>query len=566
MSYTNGYFNRTLYLGPGNFPNYYSSPLYFNGTVRAPSNAFGVRSFYNNQRLINDSGGRIYGGYGRDGVYLRGGSRVVNHGYIVGGQRLSHGYFGGYGYGVYLSNSRLVNYGAVKGGANGGTGVIVRFGSMYNDRGAIYGGSGFYGGRGVRLDGGYGYNFSRIYGGSGTGATGGAGVFLENGARFNNQGRIFGGSGFGQGGRGASLYSGYLKNYSYITGGTGRYGNGGVGVYVGSSAQVRNLGGIYGGSSTQSANGGAGVTLYGTLDTSGTIAGGLGNTSVQADSVDFRGSSGVLRVESYARFNGDIGGFAPGDTVDFTNLSPTTVQNDFNPITYTIATGSDGTLVFNGPFTGEQFTFTSDGGGGTDVTVVVPCFCRGTSIRTQRGEAAVESLRIGDCVTTMSGQDRPIHWIGRRSYSSAFASGNRKVLPVLIRAGALSQDVPHRDLWVSPEHAMFIDGMLIPAQALVNGMSIRQPDATAEVAYFHLEFDAHEVIYAEGAPSESYVDEANRHRFDNAAEYATLYPDAVPAPARFCAPRTEEGEALEVVRQRLAMRAEALARRERRAA
>jgi hypothetical protein len=113
---------------------------------------------------------------------------------------------------------------------------------------------------------------------------------------------------------------------------------------------------------------------------------------------------------------------------------------------------------------------------------------------------------------------------------------------------------------------MFLDGMLIPAQALVNGASISQPEATAEVRYFHLEFDAHEVIYAEGAPSESYVDEGSRGRFDNAAEYATLYPNAVSTPARFCAPRTEEGEALEVVRQRLAMRAAVLALQDRRAA
>jgi len=63
------------------------------------------------------------------------------------------------------------------------------------------------------------------------------------------------------------------------------------------------------------------------------------------------------------------------------------------------------------------------------------------------------------------------------------------------------------------------------------------------------------VIYAEGAASESFVDDESRAMFDNAAEYARLYPNAVCVRARFCAPRTEDGEELEAVRRRLAARA-----------
>jgi hypothetical protein len=83
-----------------------------------------------------------------------------------------------------------------------------------------------------------------------------------------------------------------------------------------------------------------------------------------------------------------------------------------------------------------------------------------------------------------------------------------------------------------------------------------QPDAAGPVDYFHLELDSHDVILAEGAPSESFVDNDNRAMFDNADEYHALYPDAAPAPARHCAPRVEDGEALETVRRRLADRAD----------
>ncbi len=97
--------------------------------------------------------------------------------------------------------------------------------------------------------------------------------------------------------------------------------------------------------------------------------------------------------------------------------------------------------------------------------------------------------------------------------------------------------------------------MLIPAHALANGVTILQDDTIDEVTYVHLELESHDVIYAEGAPFESYVDDENREMFDNAAEYASLHSWGIRQPARFCAPRVEEGEELETVRRRLAARA-----------
>jgi glycosyltransferase involved in cell wall biosynthesis len=99
---------------------------------------------------------------------------------------------------------------------------------------------------------------------------------------------------------------------------------------------------------------------------------------------------------------------------------------------------------------------------------------------------------------------------------------------------------------------MFLDGVLIPAALLTNGHSIVQVQSVDQVDYFHLELDSHDVIVAEGALSESYVEDGNRGMFHNAREYAALYPDAAAAPAGlYCAPRLEDGELLEAIRRRL---------------
>jgi hypothetical protein len=87
--------------------------------------------------------------------------------------------------------------------------------------------------------------------------------------------------------------------------------------------------------------------------------------------------------------------------------------------------------------------------------------------------------------------------------------------PILVRAGALMDGVPSRDLRLSPEHALFLDGMLVPARMLVNGETIVQEAWRRQVTYYHLEIEGHGLLVSDGALSESYVDDGNRGLFDN---------------------------------------------------
>ena len=252
-----------------------------------------------------------------------------------------------------------------------------------------------------------------------------------------------------------------------------------------------------------------------------------------------------------------IEGFGPGDTIQIDDFLETSLSY------------SDGILTLQGTDTSgtipESFTLDIPGQALADFQPMVgatdtgfdyaPCYCRGTLIGTERGEKPVEKLKIGDQVMTKSGALRPIKWIGRRSYGGRFVMGRKDILPICIKAGALGDNVPRRDLWISPHHAMYLDGVLIEAKDLVNGVSIVQAERVEEVEYFHIELDSHDVIIAEGALSESFIDDDSRGMFHNVHEYRTLYPEAAPGLAQYCAPRHEDGYEVEAARRRIALRA-----------
>jgi hypothetical protein len=123
----------------------------------------------------------------------------------------------------------------------------------------------------------------------------------------------------------------------------------------------------------------------------------------------------------------------------------------------------------------------------------------------------------------------------------------------------LALGAPARDLWVSPGHALYLDEVLVPARFLVNGLTITQAEAVERVEYFHLEFEGHEIIFAECTPAESYVESDNRQGFHNAHEFTELYPDDDRPSFCECALRVEaDMPVLGAIRQRLFDRAELL--------
>ncbi len=249
--------------------------------------------------------------------------------------------------------------------------------------------------------------------------------------------------------------------------------------------------------------------------------------------------------------------FQQGET---TSVSPASGSAYYATYHQSIALVADGGTVFQ--FTdiedpvGGQYRHnpvvsalvTNDGSGGTLVTFTA-CYAAHTRIATPAGTQAVGTLRIGDALLTATGLVRHIRWVGRRSYAGRFLAANPQVQPIRFRAGCLGGGLPHRDLLVSPDHAMLLDGLLIPARCLVNGSTIVH-DHVARVDYVHVELDSHDILLAEGAPSESFMDDDSRAVFHNAAEFASLYPHA-PAPSGYCAPRVESGSALEAIRHRL---------------
>jgi hypothetical protein len=232
------------------------------------------------------------------------------------------------------------------------------------------------------------------------------------------------------------------------------------------------------------------------------------------------------------------------------------------PSGYTIATNSGGTLTITNsgggtegdwasildnidytntadvPNSGSYRTFTVSGvgstsGGGTTVNVTtdtlsVICFYAGTLIKTPKGEIPVEALKRDDLVFTQDGCAKPVSWLGRQTVSTTFADKLR-VLPIRIKAGALADNVPARDLLISPDHAVLVNGALIQAGALVNGNSIvRESRVPPEFTYYHVELDDHSLILAENTPAETFVDNVDRLGFDNWSEHEAIYPEGKP--------------------------------------
>ncbi|HEY8287982.1 MAG TPA: Hint domain-containing protein, partial [Acetobacteraceae bacterium] len=147
---------------------------------------------------------------------------------------------------------------------------------------------------------------------------------------------------------------------------------------------------------------------------------------------------------------------------------------------------------------------------------------------------------------------QPVVWIGRRSVDCARHPRPEKVWPVRVAAGAFGDALPVRDLWLSPDHAVYVDGVLVPVKHLVNGRSIAQVEVD-RVDYFHVELRQHDVLLAEGLPAESYLDVGDRPSFSNAGPVVALFPSFGDIwETAGCAPLVVRGAVLEGVRRRVA--------------
>jgi autotransporter passenger strand-loop-strand repeat protein len=199
-----------------------------------------------------------------------------------------------------------------------------------------------------------------------------------------------------------------------------------------------------------------------------------------------------------------------------------------------LLTVSVGSLTYHqqlaGNYADEHFTLESDGHSGTFITAeaVAPCYRNGTRILADRGEVAVEALRVGDLVRTVLGKAwASIVWVGHREVDCRHHPQPRNVWPVRVAAGAFGPGRPHSDLFLSPDHAIYVNEVLIPAKCLINGSTIMQVPVD-RVKYHHVELAEHDVLLAEGLPAESFLDMRDGSNYANRPGPIRLYPDYAP--------------------------------------
>ena len=209
-----------------------------------------------------------------------------------------------------------------------------------------------------------------------------------------------------------------------------------------------------------------------TIDAGSTLA--VAGAVSSGQDIVFDGSGAELDLLTPLQFSGTISGFADGDIIDLTSVTDVAGSHADMNTTTNVLTVTEGGQTYQFQFdkaehfAGDFFRLVSQGSSTLIEENQIACYRRGTQIATEKGEEPVEMLAIGDLVLTASGALRPIKWIGRRSYGGRFIIGRRDILPICFKAGSLADGAPRRDLWISPHHAMFLDGVLIEAKDLVN--------------------------------------------------------------------------------------------------
>jgi len=274
----------------------------------------------------------------------------------------------------------------------------------------------------------------------------------------------------------------------------------------------------------------------------GTISAPAGSTGIDVIGIDEQGrvwgyySGADGKGHAFAYYDGTLTPFLS----EFTSVIPTAVSPAGDVV---------GTEITGGKEQGFVATTVQN------VADQLSCFASGTKITTLRGDVSVEHLAIGDCVITSSRIPSLVKWIGHRRVNCARHPRPQAVWPVRISADAFGTGLPQKDLWLSPDHSVYVGDVLIPVKHLINGTTITQIPVD-QVTYYHVELEEHDVLLAEGLPAESYLDTGDRSNFENDGKVMRLFPDfssraldtATLWETKACAPLLVHGPELEAAR------------------
>jgi hypothetical protein len=313
---------------------------------------------------------------------------------------------------------------------------------------------------------------------------------------------------------------------------------------------------------------GAGNTFV--IGNDGTIVLGSGVSAAVINDVTFGSgdTDGVLVINQGVDIPvlSGIGGFARTDAIVFNGVAaPETTgsyTDSFNgtDTNFTISLIGGGTEDFSleGNYTANTFLL-GDNLNGLTFTEEA-CFVPGTKILTTEGEIPVEQLAPGNIAVLADGATSKIIFIGHRLVDLRRHPRPETVSPVRIAAGALADGIPGRPLTLSPDHALFIDGVLVQAKDLVDGIVITQDLSAASIRYYHVELETHGILLAEGTPAESFLDTGHRGIFENADAPLILHPDLMQLrrEAESIAPLCHDGARLTAIRATLHARKHAL--------
>ena len=285
----------------------------------------------------------------------------------------------------------------------------------------------------------------------------------------------------------------------------------------------------------------------GTYDAVGTVEHEISEVLGRVDDAGIQNQYTLMDMFRYTAANG-LSGDEPGSAVGerdepfvagYSATAAASAQAGVNSYSYFSYDGSTITLQYDVPsrvaqgadvadwsdlIAGDSYGYGDPGTAGpvstTDLEAMnvlgydLACYLPDTQIATPSGEVSVQNLAVGDRVMTHRGSVASVVWIGR---GKALATRGRRcpTTPIIIRKGAISDNVPNRDLRITKGHALYFDNVLIPVEFLVNHRSIAWDDRAQEVTVYHVELATHDVLMANGAPAESYRDDGNRWLFHN---------------------------------------------------